>query len=170
MYIIAIDPGPERSGYVVFDGTRVLACGWATTDSIRDVIWKWYDGQTYVVFEGVESYGMAVGVETFETVFVTGRLYEYAVRTYAVNIPDAHEESYVSRIYRKAIKLHLCGSARAKDANIRVALLDRFGGAKAAKGTKAEPGPLYGVSGHCWAALALAVTWWDQQGDVNGSR
>jgi len=39
-------------------------------------------------------------------------------------------------------------SARAKDGNIRVALLDRFGGEKVAKGTKAEPRPLYGVSGH----------------------
>ena len=162
MTIIAIDPGPERSGYVVFDGTQVLACGWETTHGIRCVFNEWIEGLVSVVFEGVESYGMAVGSETFETVFVTGRLYEFA--TYAGH------ESAVSRIYRKAIKLHLCGSARAKDANIRQALLDRFGGATAAKGTKAAPGPLYGVSGHCWAALALAVTWWDQQGDANGSR
>ena len=162
MYIIAIDPGPERSGYVVFDGTRVLAHGWDTRSEIENMLDEWVDGNTSVVFEGVESYGMAVGAETFETVFVTGRLYEFA--TYACH------ESAVSRIYRKAIKLHLCGSARAKDANIRVALLDRFGGEKVAKGTKAAPGPLYGVSGHCWAALALAVTWWDQQGGTDGSR
>ena len=162
MHIIAIDPGPERSGYVVFDGTRVLAHGWDTTADIREGFRRWMAGAIFVVFEGVESYGMAVGAETFETVFVTGRLYELAVRYY--------DTAHVSRIYRKAIKLHLCGSARAKDANIRQALLDRFGGAKAAKGTKAEPGPLYGVSGHGWAALALAVTWWDQQGGTDGSR
>jgi hypothetical protein len=24
------------------------------------------------------------------------------------------------------------------------------------------PGPLYGVSGDIWAALALVITWWDQ--------
>ena len=162
MIIIAIDPGPERSGYVVFDGTRVLACGWDTTHEIRCVFDEWIEGQASVVFEGVESYGMAVGAETFETVFVTGRLYEFAT--------NCRHESAVSRIYRKAIKLHLCGSARAKDGNIRVALLDRFGGEKVAKGTKAAPGPLYGVSGHCWAALALAVTWWDQQGGTDGSR
>jgi hypothetical protein len=162
MHIIAIDPGPERSGYVVFDGTRVLACGWETTLDIRNVFQEWFRYFAAVVFEGVESYGMAVGAETFETVFVTGRLYEFAA--------DIYDESHVSRIYRKAIKLHLCGSARAKDGNIRVALLDRFGGAAVAKGTKAAPGPLYGVSGHCWAALALAVTWWDQQGGTDGSR
>tara|TARA_R110000868_G_scaffold181331_4_gene422255 strand:- start:8999 stop:9490 length:492 start_codon:yes stop_codon:yes gene_type:complete len=162
MRIIAIDPGPERSGYVVFDGTQVLACGWDTTLDIRNHFHEWFRHFAAVVFEGVESYGMAVGAETFETVFVTGRLYEFAA--------DIYGEDHVSRIYRKAIKLHLCGSARAKDGNIRVALLDRFGGAKAAKGTKAAPGPLYGVSGHCWAALALAVTWCDQQGGTDGSR
>jgi len=162
MHIIAIDPGPERSGYVVFDGARVLACGWETTLDIRHVCHEWFRYFAAVVFEGVESYGMAVGAETFETVFVTGRLYEFAA--------DIYGDDHVSRIYRKAIKLHLCGSARAKDANIRVALLDRFGGEKVAKGTKAAPGPLYGVSGHCWAALALAVTWWDQQGGTDGSR
>jgi len=162
MIIIAIDPGPERSGYVVFDGKKLLEYGWDKTADIRDALDAWRECHTSVVFEGVESYGMAVGAETFETVFVTGRLYELAVRCY--------DDKRVSRIYRKAIKLHLCGSARAKDGNIRVALLDRFGGATAAKGTKAEPGPLYGVSGHCWAALALAVTWWDQQGGTDGSR
>jgi hypothetical protein len=42
---------------------------------------------------------------------------------------------------------------RAKDANIRQALIDRFG----AVGTKKMPGPLFGVSSHYWAALAVAV-------------
>jgi hypothetical protein len=41
---------------------------------------------------------------------------------------------------------------RAKDANIRQALIDKLG----AVGTKKAPGPLYGISGHLWAALAVA--------------
>jgi len=162
MRIIAVDPGPERSQYVVFDGTRVVSQGWEEMVGLRQVLPPDAYNGTHVVFEGIESFGMPVGAETFETVFVTGRLYELAFRCYG--------EKRVSRIYRKAIKLHLCGSARAKDANIRQALLDRFGGAAVAKGTKAAPGPLYGVSGHGWAALALAVTWWDQQGGTDGSR
>lgn len=155
MKVLAIDPGPERSGYVVFDGARVCAYGWEPFAAMRKFVESGYivHGITRAVFEGVESYGMAVGRETFETVFITGRLYQVACEAYGTEA--------VSRLYRKAIKLHLCGSVRAKDANIRAALLDRFGGAKAAKGTKAAPGPLYGVSGHAWAALALAVTWWD---------
>jgi len=62
------------------------------------------------------------------------------------------------RISRRAVKLHLCGSARAKDANIRQALIDRYGGS-AAIGRKAAPGPLYGVSKDVWSALAIAVTY-----------
>jgi hypothetical protein len=49
---------------------------------------------------------------------------------------------------------------QAKDANIRQALIDRFGGSKeAAIGTIKRQGPLYGVKGHEFAALAVAVTW-----------
>ena len=56
------------------------------------------------------------------------------------------------------MKLALCGSARATDANLRAALLDRYGGSGRAIGTRKAPGPLYGVKSHAWAALALAVT------------
>jgi hypothetical protein len=55
--------------------------------------------------------------------------------------------------YRKDIKLFLCGTMRAKDANIRQALLDLIG----PQGTKAQPGPTYGIKSHSWAALAVAV-------------
>ncbi|MNY62967.1 hypothetical protein D3C86_1998680 [compost metagenome] len=60
------------------------------------------------------------------------------------------------------MKLHLCKTPRAKDANVRQALLDMFprtGGGKTPQiGTKAQPGPLFGVSSHAWAALGVAVT------------
>ncbi len=71
---------------------------------------------------------------------------------------------------RREVKLHLCGTARAKDNNIRAALLDRFGGSRSvAVGTAKHPGPLYGIRSHEWAALALAVTFWDQhEGGDNG--
>jgi len=58
---------------------------------------------------------------------------------------------------RRAVKLALCGDSRAKDANIRQALIDRFGGS-AAIGRKTAPGPLYGISRDVWSALAIAVT------------
>jgi hypothetical protein len=62
-------------------------------------------------------------------------------------------------LQRRAVKLALCGDSRAKDANIRQALIDRFGGKDAAIGRKAAPGPLYGISRDVWSALAIAVTY-----------
>jgi hypothetical protein len=55
-------------------------------------------------------------------------------------------------VYRNAVKLHICGTPRAKDPNIRQALIDKYG----APGTKKNPGPTYGVSSHLWSALAIA--------------
>ena len=60
----------------------------------------------------------------------------------------------VRRVFRMAVKMHLCHSAKAKDANIRQALIDRLG----PPGTKKAPGPTYGVTSHAWPALAIAVT------------
>src|SRR3990167_6090451 len=57
---------------------------------------------------------------------------------------------------------HLCHDSRAKDGNIRAALIDRFGpGKDRAIGRKATPGPLFGVSSDVWSALAIAVTFTD---------
>ena len=47
---------------------------------------------------------------------------------------------------------------RFKAENIRTAILDRFGGKDSAIGKKANPGVLYGLSGDCWSALAIAIT------------
>jgi len=58
-----------------------------------------------------------------------------------------------ARYFRKDIKLHLCGTNKAKDANVRQALIDCLG----PPGTKKSPGPTYGIKSHLWAALALAV-------------
>ena len=96
-----------------------------------------------LAIEMVASYGMAVGKEVFETVRWIGRFQQ------CWRDPDA-----VRLIYRRDVKLHLCGSPRAKDANIRQALIDQLGPV----GVKREPGPLYGVKSHAWSALAVAVT------------
>ena len=84
---------------------------------------------------------MSVGVSTFDTVFWSGRFYE---RLRVRNV--------VERIGRKAIKIHLCNSVRAKDANVAQALRDKYG----EKGTLKNPGPLFGIATHTWAALAVA--------------
>jgi hypothetical protein len=84
----------------------------------------------------------------FRTVWWTGR---FAETWYAAGNGEP------VAVYRKDVKLHLCGSPRAKDPNIRQALIDRWGGKAAAIGNAKNPGPLYGVKSHAWAALAVAV-------------
>lgn len=153
---MGVDPGTSSSAWVLFDGRAVLAHGIEENarllHRLNDVgTPRWTAPPVdVVVFEQIESFGMAVGREVFETVFWTGRFFERASRR------------PVARLPRRAVKLHLCQSARAKDTNVRMALLDRFGGAAAAKGTSKARGPLYGISSHAWSALAVAVTWFDQ--------
>jgi hypothetical protein len=146
--LLAIDPGPEYSALVVWDGVSIIQKLYAPNRKILRELRPWR-GETTCVIERVASYGMPVGEEVFETVYWSGRF------------AQAFGAGRVSRIPRLQVKLHLCHDSRAKDANIRQALVDRFGGKDKAIGKKASPGPLYGIGGDLWSALAIAVMWWD---------
>lgn len=140
MIVLAIDPGTDQSAYVLFDGRLVLAGDIVANDVLRGLLRSGKVGRHDVVAcEMVASYGMAVGREVFETCVWIGRFLECA------NKP-------VRLVFRKDVKMHLCHSMRAKDGNIRQALLDKHG----AVGTKKNPGPLFGIRSHLWAALAVA--------------
>jgi hypothetical protein len=132
--VLAIDPGPEQSALLGYDTERRQILDKMILENpkaLHDVrhLESLYD---HLVLEWITSYGMAVGSEVFDTCRWCGRF----------------EEAWggdVTLLTRRVIKLHLCGTTRAKDANVRQALLDRFGpGKKRAIGCKAEPGPLYG--------------------------
>lgn len=156
--IMAIDPGPTHSAWLVTDAQDEIRsfARWDNEELIGVLRGTRHGGLApdvqVIVIEKVEGFGMAVGAEVFETVYWSGRFAE-----------AAHPRT-VDRIGRRAVKLHLCGQARAKDPNIRQALIDRYGGSggkAVAIGTKRAAGPLYGISGDIWSALAVAVTWTD---------
>ena len=152
--LYAIDPGPESSALVVCAGDRVLEHGtFANPDLLARISGRLRYRTHHLVIEQVASMGMAVGAEVFETVFWSGR--------FAQAWAGYHAEMPWHRVKRHEVKWHLCGSMRAKDANIRQAILDRFGGKDRAIGKKHAPGPLYGVRSHEFAALAVALTWAD---------
>jgi hypothetical protein len=138
---IGIDPGPKLHGVVGWTGTEVFAAEDMTTEELVEFLRQ---ATAPVACEWITSFGMAVGKEVFQTVFQIGRIYQ---------------SRPMRLIPRIDVKLHICKSTRAKDANIRQALIDRFG----PTGTKKNPGPLWGVSGHKWPALAVAVTALDSE-------
>jgi hypothetical protein len=154
--LYAIDPGTLQSALVVLesDPRRSTVIVEHTTVLNAALLPRLNDAPmgAQLVIEQIEAMGMAVGAETFETVFWSGRFYE----------AWPNHDRY--RLARRPIKLHLCGAMQAKDANIRQALLDKFGGKDAALGRKHAPGPLYGLKGHEFAALAVGVTWLEQHG------
>lgn len=153
--VIAIDPGPTECGVCTWNdavgmnpGTEVMSTK-DCIDSIREdwpLIWP----SCHIAIERIQHYGsgMAVGKSVFDTVFWYGRMVE-----------AFGDDTRVHFFTRPQIKTQICGSAKAKDTNIRQALIDRFGGSRqAAVGTKKNPGPLYGIKSHAWSALAVAVT------------
>lgn len=149
MLILAIDPGTTQSGWTLFDGVKVRASGTSPNAHILEririlggYVANGLHEPTRLAVERFEARGMPIGDDSIETLLWTGRFIQ------AWNKPDE-----VVRVKRSAVKLQLCGTSRAKDPNVRQALIDRLG----APGTKKAPGPTYGVSSHAWAALAVAV-------------
>jgi hypothetical protein len=118
--IIAIDPGPTKSALVYLEDGRPTFTLLDANERLRDALMMdcglfEFDHMATVVIEQIESFGMPVGREVFETCFWSGRFAECWGGPWA-------------RVTRKAVKLHHCGHTRAKDPNIRQAIIDRFGG------------------------------------------
>lgn len=141
--ILAIDPGPKESAYVVFDGERVSRFGEMGNDLMRIALAGNF-GQQFdnIVIEWISGFGVPAGNDTFETCRWVGRFQEAYNGT-----------SHL--ITRKKVKEHLQAM---NDKFVRQALIARFG----EPGKKKSPGILYGITGHCLAALAVAVTFYDQ--------
>jgi hypothetical protein len=184
----AIDPGPEESAWIHYkphinySGVPENPIGAIgdfgiskNTELLERVGTLKESGVSHVSIEMIASYGMPVGKSTFETCVWIGK-YELLAEQQGID---------VSRIYRKECCVAVCGSSRAKDSNIRQALIDLFGGEEKgiggkkcpeckgkgekgkdkapcvecdASGWKYPPGELYKISADVWAALAVAVT------------
>lgn len=144
--MLAIDPGPVKSAWAylhpdkLYHGILPNELMLNKLETVLAVAIK----QPWAI-EMVQCFGMPVGEDVFQTVLWIGRFTQLAV-DFGGQVPKF--------IFRSQVKMHLCNSTRAKDPNIRQALIDRFGN----PGTKKSPGYLYGVSKDVWSALAVAVT------------
>jgi hypothetical protein len=153
MRLLAIDPGPEESGFVVYDtdARLVLEHGIAPNEVLLARCWRERDpaDQHHLAIELIASYGMTVGKTVFDTCIWIGRFVEaWGAVDYTL-------------VTRHEVKMHLCHTKNSSNSNVREALIDRWGGKAQAIGNKKAPGRLHGITSHAWSALAVAVTWGD---------
>ena len=161
MNILAIDPGTDQSAWCLLkDGNTVSSFGkedncWLL-EGLRRTLYGWHTVD-HVVIEMMSSYGKPVGTEVFETLVWIGRFMEATRWT----IP-------CHRITRRETKNYICKGCRKKnDATVRACLLERYGSEGVnAIGTKKEPGPLYGVTGDVWSAIAVGIAWKELRGVI----
>lgn len=167
MKIFAIDPGNVQSAYAVMEEKDnedygLIEFGKLPNKECMNVMLRYVENGFFapnrVVIERIGSYGLAVGKEVFQTCEWIGRFSQMA----------EFYNSPVDYVYRKDEKITICGNMKAKDPNIRQALIDRFAkfDLKNGKGTKKNPDYFYGVSADCWAAIAVAVTYLDMKKEI----
>lgn len=125
MNTLAIDPGTRKSAYVEIDDLlKPIRWGWDENDEVQSVIARFLAQSKggELVIEDVQMHsGMPMGKDTIETIRWSGR-FDYYV--------DAHF------IQRSTVKAHICGTVKAKDSNVRQAVIDRYGGQETAIGGK----------------------------------
>lgn len=157
--ILAIDPGNEYSAFVEMDqGYKPIRFAKLPNDKMRSVVAEAKEFGCTVVIEMIGHYGsgMPAGTTVFDTCIWIGRFTEIA--------------GAVTFIKRKTIAAEICGTVKAKDSNVRQALIDRFapGISNYGKGTKKDPGWFYGFSADVWQAYAVGVTYLDKMHRTEG--
>lgn len=142
--VLGLDPGSEESAYLFWDGVMVLDKGKVKNEDLKKLLQKDF-GYELLAIEWMESFGMPVGQE----VFITCRW---------IGIFETVYPGPLVYVTRKQVKIHHCHSLKARDSNVRQALIDRFG----KPGRKKFPGPTYGISKDMWSAFALATCAYDE--------
>lgn len=172
--ILGLDPGSTWSAVVALDTAGPID-GINAPGSIED--WRYLEnpamgewlrttphrGRAVLAVEMMAPRGMPTSLEEMQTLRWLGRF-------------DRDWSGPSVDVTRMQEKMHLCGQARAKDANVRQALIDLWGGSAALAKRKEckrkrhveaccggrlvlqEAGALSMMSGDLWAALAVAVT------------
>lgn len=153
MIVLGIDPGPAHCGMTLYrsdPGVAFGACSERPLGEVLDLLpFLHATGCSAVAIERVQSYGIS-GPDLLATSEVVGRLWQRAA--------DSGLDVYL--VPRRSVlrALDVTGNG-SRDAVVRNRLIEMHGGTTdKAVGRKANPGPLFGVTGHAWQALAVAVT------------
>lgn len=153
--ILSIDPGNKESAYCLIEKKTYKPIEFGKLDNNRLIdkinsLENSLENIDRLVIEMVANYGMPVGKEVFDTCVWIGRFVEEFIN---------YVNPQYTYIYRKDVKMNLCNSMRAKDSNIRQALIDRFGEV----GTKRKKGWFYGFKADIWSAYAVGITYLDNE-------
>lgn len=155
MTVYAIDPGYRESALVIYNGRSILSHCIKPNEEMRLLLLRERANDAVLVLEEMQIFaGHGVGKEVFDSVFWSGRFAEI------------WQPQRFDRLLRSKVRGHL-GASKGGDAAVRQALIERFGPYREdAIGKRSRPGPLFGITSHCWSALAIAVVW----SDLNSTR
>ena len=186
MRVFAIDPGPTKSGWCLLEDGAPTDWGWDD----NDVLITEMHADSTLVIEDIGNYGMAVGRDTFDTCKWMGR-FDQAHATDAIFIPRPTIKTHLCGVASAkdgnvrqalidrfggnevAVGGKKCQTCKGKgwvgrdhdpcgDCHCDLGALNNNDNC----GYSTHPGPLKGISGHAWSALAVGVTYFDQVAQV----
>lgn len=163
MKVVGIDPGATDSAAVLFEEPRVVSWKLEANEGILAFLREQAPGVCCAI-ELTPPYAMKRQPDGFP--FVPRQVQETAIwvgRFMQAWFDAGHPTGSLDLVMRQSVKAHIIGQSSGSDAMIRDAIADRYGGREAAVGRKAAPGPLYRLKADTWQALAVAITYHDQQ-------
>lgn len=146
--VVGIDPGPTECAAVEMFGGSV------------SILREPYEGlaclsPVLVAYEQFAAMGQSVADESYRTIWNCRGFVDRLV----VAIVKGGGTADVVGVTRRQVKSYLVGTQACGDPQVRDAIICRYGGTKAAAiGRKGNPGPLFGIVSHHWAAMAVAIT------------
>lgn len=149
--ILALDPGNKDTAFVLFDERErsIRDKGKVPNVEVASMLRTLSANPNYAVLaiENIQSFGMPVGREIFDTCVWIGRFVEMS------------KAPLVWPVYRTQVKAAFCPHTP-NDSGIRAAMCERYGGDP--KKNK-QAGMLTGVKADIWSALAIATFVSDQR-------
>jgi|TARA_Y100000034_G_scaffold40035_1_gene49350 hypothetical protein len=126
-YTLAIDPGPVKSGWITWGEGTIWKFGHTDNDKLIEMMEIEWANWSHLVIEDVSHYGpdITVGKDVFDTCKWMGRFDQFN---------RDNEGAPTTYISRPDIKLHLLGVRRGTDSQVRMALIDKYGGEREAIG------------------------------------
>lgn len=156
MIILSIDPGSEKSGFVVFDSKtkEINEMGILRNEVLKDKL------ALYDICEEIPPEEIILIIETMG--YVNGGQSVVDTLIWVGKFEEAWGREY-AELTRTKIKSILKASGKNADGKVRKAVISMYpakgGGNCPQIGIKDDRGLLYGVKDHIWQALGAGIAW-----------